>query len=47
MSKVTGGDTDVESLQIDVCATWASVQGLLDGVLGDLLFVLQDLSHRR
>ena len=30
MSKVTGGDTDVESLQIDVCATWASVQGLLD-----------------
>jgi superfamily II DNA or RNA helicase len=30
MSKVTGGDTDIESLQIDVCATWASVQGLLD-----------------
>ena len=30
MSKVTGGDTDVESLQIDVCATWASVEGLLD-----------------
>jgi superfamily II DNA or RNA helicase len=30
MTKVTGGDTDVESLQIDACATWASVQGLLD-----------------
>jgi superfamily II DNA or RNA helicase len=30
MSKVTGSDTDVESLQIDICATWASVQGLLD-----------------
>jgi superfamily II DNA or RNA helicase len=30
MSKVTGGDADIDQLGIDVCATWASVQGLLD-----------------
>jgi superfamily II DNA or RNA helicase len=30
MGKVTGSDNDVKALQIDICATWASVQGLLD-----------------
>jgi superfamily II DNA or RNA helicase len=31
MGKVTGGDGDIESLGIDVCATWAAVQRLADG----------------
>jgi superfamily II DNA or RNA helicase len=30
MSKVTGADGDIQSLGIDVCATWAAVQGLQD-----------------
>lgn len=29
MSKVTGADNDVVELDLDVCATWAAVQGLL------------------
>lgn len=29
MSKVTAADGDIESLDIDVCATWAAVQNLL------------------
>lgn len=28
MGKVTGSDDDVENLGIDVCATWAAIQGL-------------------
>jgi len=31
MSKVTGGDGDIASLGVDICATWSAVQGLLDG----------------
>ena len=31
MSKVTGSDGDISALGIDVCATWAAVQGLQDG----------------
>ena len=30
MSKVTAGDGDISQLGIDVCATWAAVQGLSD-----------------
>ena len=30
MSKVTGADGDVNTLGIDVCATWSAVQGLQD-----------------
>jgi superfamily II DNA or RNA helicase len=30
MSKVTGADGDIQTLGIDVCATWAAVQGLQD-----------------
>lgn len=30
MGKVTGSDGDIAALGTDVCATWASVQGLLD-----------------
>ena len=28
MSKVTGSDDDIQNLDLDVCATWAAVQGL-------------------
>jgi len=28
MSKITGADEDVKSLDLDLCATWAAVQGL-------------------
>jgi len=28
MSKVTGSDDDIKNLDLDVCATWAAVQGL-------------------
>lgn len=31
MTKVTGADADVADYGLDVCATWAAVQGLLDG----------------
>lgn len=30
MTKVTGRDEDIETLGIDLCATWSAVQGLLD-----------------
>lgn len=30
MSKVTGRDGDIEGLGIDICATWAALQGLFD-----------------
>jgi superfamily II DNA or RNA helicase len=30
MAKVTGCDQDVEALNLDLCATWTAVQGLLD-----------------
>ena len=29
MGKVTAGDGDIEALSIDICATWAAIQGLL------------------
>ena len=29
MSKVTAGDT-VDSLDVDICATWAAIQGLTE-----------------
>jgi superfamily II DNA or RNA helicase len=32
MTKVTGRDHDVESYEMDVCATWCAVQGLLDAL---------------
>ena len=32
MVKVTGGDQDVASMGLDICATWAAVQGLLDAL---------------
>lgn len=32
MSKVTASDGDIHQLGIDVCATWAAVQGLLDAL---------------
>lgn len=32
MSKVTGSDGDIDALGIDVCSTWAAVQGLQDGL---------------
>jgi len=32
MSKVTGRDGDIHSLNLDVCATWAAVQGLQDAL---------------
>jgi superfamily II DNA or RNA helicase len=31
MGKVTGSDGSIDALGIDVCSTWAAVQGLLDG----------------
>jgi superfamily II DNA or RNA helicase len=31
MGKVTAADGDISSLGVDVCATWAAVQGLQDG----------------
>lgn len=31
MSKVTAADGDISGLGIDVCATWAAVEGLMDG----------------
>jgi len=31
MSKVTARDGDIGALGMDICATWAAVQGLLDG----------------
>ena len=31
MTKVTGGDGDIDALGIDVCATWSAVQGLQQG----------------
>jgi superfamily II DNA or RNA helicase len=30
MSRATGGDGDIEALEVDICATWAAVQGLMD-----------------
>lgn len=30
MSKVTGSDEDIKDLDLDICATWAAVQGLLE-----------------
>jgi superfamily II DNA or RNA helicase len=30
MSRVTGSDDDIKDLDLDVCATWAAVQGLLE-----------------
>ena len=32
MTKVTGRDEDVASMGLDVCATWAAVQGLMDAL---------------
>ena len=32
MSRVTGRDGDIASLELDVCATWAAVQGLQDAL---------------
>jgi superfamily II DNA or RNA helicase len=32
MSKVTGGDGDIDVLGVDVCATWAAIQGLSDAL---------------
>jgi superfamily II DNA or RNA helicase len=32
MTKVTGRDQDIEALNLDLCATWAAVQGLLDAL---------------
>lgn len=34
MSRVTGGDGDVDNLGTDICATWAACQGLLDALQG-------------
>lgn len=31
MSKVTGSDSEIEDYGSDLCATWAAIQGLLDG----------------
>ncbi len=31
MTKVTGADTDIDGYGVDLCATWAAIQGLLDG----------------
>jgi len=31
MSKVTGSDSNIEEFGVDLCATWNSIQGLLDG----------------
>ena len=31
-TKVTGRDQDIEALNLDLCATWAAVQGLLDAL---------------
>lgn len=31
MTKVTGGDGDIDALGIDVCATWSAIQGLQNG----------------
>lgn len=31
MTKVTGADSDIADYGLDVCATWAAIQGLLDG----------------
>ncbi len=35
MSKVTAGDSDISSLDIDICATWAAIQGLTN-ILKDI-----------
>ena len=32
MTKVTGREQDIEALNLDLCATWAAVQGLLDAL---------------
>jgi superfamily II DNA or RNA helicase len=32
MTKVTGRDQDIETLGMDLCATWCAVQGLLDAL---------------
>jgi len=32
MTKVTGRDQDIEALDLDLCATWSAVQGLLDAL---------------
>jgi superfamily II DNA or RNA helicase len=32
MTKVTGRDQDIETLGMDLCATWSAVQGLLDAL---------------
>ena len=31
MTKVTGSETEIEDYGVDLCATWAAIQGLLDG----------------
>jgi superfamily II DNA or RNA helicase len=32
MTKVTARDQDIETLELDLCATWSAVQGLLDAL---------------
>ena len=32
MTKVTGSDGDIATMQLDVCATWGALQGLLDAL---------------
>ena len=32
MTKITGRDQDVETYEMDLCATWCAVQGLLDAI---------------
>lgn len=33
MSKVTGADGDVAAMEVDICATWAAVQGLFETLI--------------
>ena len=39
MSKVTAGDTDIDSLDVDICATWAAIQGLTE--------ILKDICNKK
>jgi len=32
MSKVTGSDGDLAALQVDLCATWAAIEGMTDSI---------------
>ena len=49
MTKVTGRDQEIASLNLDLCATWAAVQGLLDGLQAvcrsDRVLVICDEHH--